>query len=71
MTAEQRKSLVTQIIQGGTRKLLRGEKPFKSTSESDPRIDVFQQKLSAIAPRVGLDFEELVDPIIHEIVFKS
>jgi hypothetical protein len=71
MTAEQRKSLVTSIIQGGTRKLLRGEKPFNPIPESDPRIEVFQQKLSALAPRVGLDFDALVDPIIHELVLKS
>lgn len=64
MTAEQRKAVFTSIIQGGTRKALRGEKPFQPLSENDPKVKVFREKVSALAPRIGVDFDAIAEPVV-------
>lgn len=66
MTQKQRKDLVTTIIQGATRKALRGEKPFKPTTEQDPLVSEFQEDFRKLAPLVGVDFEAVAAPVIAE-----
>ncbi len=66
MTAKQRTTLTESIIQGGIRRMLRGEHPFKPLSEQDSKVEFFRDKVSSIAARVGVDFDAVASAVIEK-----
>lgn len=53
-----------KILQGGTRKALRGEAPFKSLDKDDKLVQEFATSFREAAPIFGLDFDKTVEPIV-------
>lgn len=62
---------MSQIVQGGTRKILHGEKPFKPLTEQDPLIETFRDKVGNVARKVGIDFQALSGAVIEDWLEKE
>lgn len=53
-----------KILQGGTRKALRGESPFKSLDKDDPLVAEFSESFREAAPIFGVNFDAVIEPIV-------
>lgn len=56
----------TKILQGATRKALRGQEPFKPLSEPDPLVKEFTEDFEEAAPIFRVNFRAVVEPVINE-----
>lgn len=54
----------TAVLQGATRKALRGETPFKPLSQQDKLIAEFTEDFREAAPLFGVNFDAVVEPVV-------